>query len=138
MPEWFWRHNKVSKQQHVVGMKRSFLSTDKTDNLQSSFNSLKCFNWLLVIFNCLKSNIVVLEQNGIPKYSEHKIEEGGKPCVCTSILQIKRLNQQHLAIWHLQLALSHKQGVNTCMHEEMWLDSWNQRDKKHYYNHHPS
>lgn len=42
------------------------------------------------------------------------------PCVCTLILQTKHLNQQHLAKWHLLLALLHKQEEDRCMREEMW------------------
>lgn len=42
-----------------------------------------------------------------------------KPYVYTLVLQKGRLNQQHLVIWRLKLALSHKQGEDRCMHEEM-------------------
>lgn len=45
-------------------------------------------------------------------------EDERSPYVCTLKLQKECLNQQHLAILHLQLVLYHKQEEDKCMHEE--------------------
>lgn len=44
--------------------------------------------------------------------------EKKKPCVYTLILRTGHPTQQHPAIWHLRLALLHKQGEGNCTHEE--------------------